>query len=108
MSAEGVSLARPYRTTMDPFSVVVEEEDDSGERLAEGVGSLSSGTFRAFVAALLLAQGGLFAASLGLLLAGFRGQLLLGGGLFVGGTVALVATAGIVRWHGRRDRPQEE
>lgn len=93
---------------MDPFSVVAEEDDDAGERLAEGVGSLSTTTFRAFVAALLLAQGGLFAASLGLLLAGFRGQVLLGSALFVGGTVALVATVGIVRWHGRRDRPQEQ
>lgn len=88
---------------MDPFSVVAEEDDDAGERLADGVGSLSSGTFRAFVAALLLAQGGLFAVSLGLLLAWFRGQVLLGGVLFVGGTAALVATAGIVHWHGRQD-----
>jgi hypothetical protein len=93
---------------MDPFSVVAEDDDDAGEQLADGVGSLSATTFRAFVAAFLLAQGGLFAASLGLLLAWFRGQVLLGGALFVGGTAALVVTVGIVRWHGRRDRPQED
>ncbi len=87
---------------MDPFSVVVEEDDDAGERLAGSVGSLSSGTFRAFVVALLLAQAGLFAASLGLLLGWFRAQWLLGGALFIGGIVALAATVGIVRWHARQ------
>jgi len=92
---------------MDPFSVVTEEDDDAGEELAEGVGSLSTTTFRAFVVALLLAQAGLFAASLGLLLGWFRAQWLLGGALFAGGIAALMATVGIVRWHGRRDRPQE-
>jgi len=92
---------------MDPFSVVAEEDDDAGEELAEGVGSLSTTTFRAFIVALLLAQAGLFAASLGLLLGWFRAQWLLGGALFVGGIAALAATVGIVRWHGRRDRPQE-
>lgn len=87
---------------MDPFSVVAEEDDDASEQLAEGVGGLSSTTFRAFVTALLLAQAGLFAASLGLLLGWFRSQWLLGGALFVGGTAALAATVGIVRWHSRR------
>lgn len=91
---------------MDPFSVVAEEDDTAGEDLADGVGSLSSATFRAFVAGLLLAQAGLFAASLGLLLVWFRGQSFLGGALAVGGAAALLATVWIVRWHGRRERPQ--
>jgi hypothetical protein len=82
--------------------MVATEDDDAGAELAEGVGALSKWTFRAWVVAFLLAQAGLFAASLGLLLAWFRGQLLLGGGLFVGGSVALLLTAGIVRWHRRQ------
>jgi hypothetical protein len=87
---------------MDPFSMVATEDDDAPAELAEGVGSLSSATFRAFVAALLLTQAGLFAASLGFLLGWFRGQWTLGGALFVGGVAALLVTVGIVRWHDRR------
>jgi hypothetical protein len=83
---------------MDPFSMVAaeEEQDHAGADLAEGVGSLDDGTFRDFIVALLLAQGGLFAASLGLMLWHFRGQGLLGGGLLAAGAVALVVTVVIV------------
>jgi uncharacterized membrane protein YhaH (DUF805 family) len=88
---------------MDPFSLVAAEEEPAAADLASGAGAMARETFYAFVAALLLAQAGLFATSLGLLLGWFRGQWLLGGGLAVGGVAALLATAAIVRWHDRRD-----
>jgi hypothetical protein len=89
--------------TLDPLSLVAEEEDSSSVDLTSGVRTMSGETFYAFVGALLLAQAGLFATSLGLLLGWFRGQWTLGGGLVAGGVIALVATAAIVLWHGRRD-----
>ena len=54
-------------------------------------------TFRAFWSAVVLANLGLFDASLGLMLAYFRGQALLGGALFVAGVVALGHTYRIYR-----------
>lgn len=87
---------------LDPFSLVAAEEERTGD-LDIDVEALGSRTFTAFVAALLLAQVGLFAASLGLMLGYFRGQWTLGGALFLGGVAALVVTVGIVRWHRRQD-----
>ena len=54
------------------------------------------------MASALLAQVGLFAASLGVMLMTFRDQWTLGGGLFVGGVLALAVTAGIYVWHERQ------
>lgn len=86
---------------LDPLSLFDEEFDRSGEFQAS-IGELPRATFWAFLGAALLGQVGLLAASLGLLLAGFRGQLILGGGLFVGGLFALGAAFGIYRWHRNR------
>jgi hypothetical protein len=83
---------------LDPFSVV-EEEDELPPEFETSVRTLSAATFWAFVASALLAQAGLFAASLGLLLIVFRGQWTLGGGLLVGGVLALAITAAIYVWH---------
>ncbi|MFB6121321.1 MAG: hypothetical protein ABEJ68_09420 [Halobacteriaceae archaeon] len=46
-------------------------------------------TLRAFLAIVVLSQVGLFAVSLGVMLAGFRGQVNLGGALVAAGAVAL-------------------
>jgi hypothetical protein len=86
---------------LDPFSLVAAEEERTGD-LDVDVEALGGRTFTAFVAALLLAQVGLFAASLGLMLGYFRGQWALGGALVLGGTAALLVTVVIVRWHRRQ------
>jgi hypothetical protein len=47
---------------------------------------------RSFWAAVIFANAGLFGVSLGLMLIGFRGQWFWGGGLLVGGLLALLRT----------------
>lgn len=81
---------------LDPLSLLDEEFDRSGEFQAS-ITELPRETFWAFLGAVLLGQVGLFAASLGLMLAGFRGQLVIGGALFVGGVLALGSTLVIYR-----------
>lgn len=82
---------------IDPLSLLDEEFDPSGE-FQGSVTELPRKVFWAFLGAALLGQVGLFAASLGLMLAGFRGQLVIGGALFVGGVLALGGTFVIHRW----------
>ncbi|RXK51339.1 DUF7322 domain-containing protein [Halorientalis pallida] len=87
----------------DPFSVVeTEEVAEPPEGLSESIQRADAATFWGFLAAVGLAQAGLFAASLGLMLGGFRGQWTLGGLLVGGGLVAMALAGGIVRWHRRR------
>lgn len=90
-----------FFSVLDPFSVV-EEEEELPPEFETSVRTLSAATFWAFVASALLAQVGLFAASLGVMLMTFRDQWTLGGGLFVGGVLALAVTAGIYVWHERQ------
>ena len=87
---------------LDPFSVVEEEDPEFTGEFQETMQRADGGTFWAFLAAALLAQVGLFATSLGLMLWWFRGQVALGGGLVVGGLVALVLTVAIYLWHRAR------
>jgi hypothetical protein len=82
---------------IDPFSLL-DEEFDPSEEFQGAVTELPREVFWAFLGAVLLAQVGLFAASLGLMLAGFRGQLVVGGTLFVGGVLALGGTFAIYYW----------
>lgn len=86
---------------LDPGSIL--EEGETDDDVGAIIGSAPKATLRAFVGAALLAQVGLFALSLGVLLAYFRGQSVLGGGLVVGGVVALVATLAVVRRQRRED-----
>lgn len=87
----------------DPFSVIeTEAVTEPPEGLEDSIQRADAATFWGFLAAAGLAQAGLFAASLGLMLAGFRGQGTLGGVLVGGGVVALALAGGIVRWHRRR------
>ena len=81
---------------LDPLSLLDEEFDRSGAFQAS-IEELPREVFWAFLGAVLLGQVGLFAASLGLMLAGFRGQLLVGGALFAGGVLALGGTLVIYR-----------
>jgi hypothetical protein len=88
---------------LDPFSVMEEESPaEPSTDLGESMQRADGGTFWGFLAAAILAQAGLFATSLGLMFAGFRGQWRLGGVLVAGGVVALGATVGIVWWHRTR------
>jgi len=87
---------------LDPFSIIEEESERPGE--FQGTIQRADGaTFWAFLAAVVLAQVGLFAASLGLMLVYFQGQSAIGGSLFVGGVIALALTVGIYWWHRTRD-----
>lgn len=83
---------------LDPFSVL-EEEHEPGDDLQATIQHRDDGTLRRFGVAVVLTQVGLFALSLGLLLWWFRGQAALGGGLVVGGLLALVVTAFVYRRH---------
>lgn len=82
---------------IDPLSLLDEEFDPSGE-FQGAVTELPGEVFWGFLGAALLGQVGLFAASLGLMLVGFRGQLVIGGALFAGGVLALGGTFVIYRW----------
>ena len=92
-----VSPARTVPVVLDPLSLLDEEFDRSGE-FQSSVTELPGEVFWAFLGAVLLAQVGLFAASLGLMLVGFRGQLLIGGSLLAGGTLALGSALALYRW----------
>ena len=88
---------------LDPLSMLEEEEDpDFSAEFQETIERADSGTLWAFIAAVLLAQAGLFAVSLGAMLIWFRNQWTLGGGLVGGGGVALALTVGIYWWHRTR------
>ena len=80
----------------DPFA------GDDGDVADEDVQSALTDTPRetlvAFVTVAILVHGGLFAASLGAMLVGFRGQWTVGGGLLVGGVGALALAVVRYRW----------
>lgn len=84
---------------LDPFSLL-EEETGPTEDLQESIQEIPRKTVWAFILAVLLAQAGLLAVSVGLMLVGFRGQWTVGGMLFSGGIFALIATVVVHRWHG--------
>ena len=86
------------RLVLDPFSLVDEPTGQTKE-LEGSIQKISGTTLWSFILAVFLAQAGLFAASLGLMLVGFRDQWTVGGVLFAGGLLALVITVGIHRWH---------
>lgn len=86
--------ARALRRTVFPGPA----EDERADRdLREGLRNVSPETLRAFVLAAVAVQAGLFAVSLGLMLVWFRGQRAVGGGLVVGGLVALAVGAALYR-----------
>ena len=85
---------------LDPFSLLT-EDDPSSDLSSKAIGDVPRGTFWSFVGALLLAQIGLAAASLGLLYGFVLGRWTLGGALFVAGVVAMAGAVGIYWWHGR-------
>ena len=77
-----------------------DDEDPFADDDTEFEGSLSGipvATLRAFLVIAILAQVGLFVVSLGAMLAGFRGQTTLGGGLAAVGALALLAAALVYR-----------
>lgn len=63
---------------------------DGDDDLEDALKETSRSTLLAFITAAALVHVGLFGASLGAMLIGFRGQWLLGGALTVGGGFALV------------------
>ena len=80
------------------------EDEQANRNLEEGLRKASPETLRAFVFLAVAIQVGLFAASLGVLLVGFREQRLLGGALAVGGLLALALSVAGYRRHRRRVR----
>jgi uncharacterized membrane protein YhaH (DUF805 family) len=87
-----------YLIVLDPFSVLDEENESVGD-FQESIRRIPRRTFWAFILAVLLTQAGLFAVSLGLMLIGFRNQWTVGGALVSVGTLALLVTVLIYRWH---------
>lgn len=85
---------------LDPFSLA-DDEGTSGQDFKKAIKETPRGTFRDFLLAALLAHGGLFAGSLGVMLWVFRGQRLLGGGLAIAGLLALGLTVVVYRRHKR-------
>ena len=85
---------------LDPFSLLSEDES-SPDVSAGAIGDVPRGTFWSFVGALLLAQVGLAAASIGLLYGFVLGQWTLGRALVAVGVVAMGGATGIYRWHRR-------
>jgi len=84
----------------DPLSFAETDTDLTGD-LQASIQDAPCETVWAFALAFLLAQVGLFAVSLGPMLAWFRGQRLLGGALFAGGCLALAGTVAVYLWHQR-------
>ncbi|MFC4549270.1 MULTISPECIES: DUF7322 domain-containing protein [Halorussus] len=77
----------------DPFD---EDDDEAADRdLRRSIGKISPVTLREFVLLAVLIQVGLFAASLGLMLAAFRGQDVFGGALVGIGALALALAAAV-------------
>lgn len=82
----------------DPFSLLDEGSESTGD-LQESIQTIPRRTLWAFILAVLFAQAGLFAVSLGLMLIGFRNQWTVGSALVSVGALALVITVVIYRWH---------
>ena len=88
---------------LDPDSLLnkIEPSGEFQESMSS-IGEMPRETLWAFILAIWFAHVGLFALSLGLLLIGFWGWWPIGGLLVVGGTLALVITVAVVRWHRTR------
>lgn len=86
---------------LDPLSMLEDERESAGGSF-DAVSEASRDTVWWFIIAVVLAQVGLAAVSLGVLFAVVLGRWSLGGALTVGGTLALGLTVGIYRRHGTR------
>jgi hypothetical protein len=86
---------------LDPFDLLSEDDPESADFSSSAIGDVSRGTFWSFVGALLLAQVGLAAISLGLLYGLVLDQWTVGGVLVVGGVLAMGGVTGIYWWHRR-------
>lgn len=73
----------------DPLADPFGDDGEGDEELAETFSEIDRSTLLAFVVVAAFVHAGLFAVALGLLLLGFRGQWLLGGGLAIAGLLAL-------------------
>lgn len=86
---------------LDPLSML-NEETNSTEEFQESIQEIPRETLWPFLLAVLLAQVGLFALSLGLMLIVFRNQWTIGSLLFFGGMFAVIATVGVYLYHRKR------
>lgn len=84
---------------LDPTSMLA--DDDAEAEVGRALHEVPQSTLRAFAGGVLLAQVGLFAVSLGVLVAAFRDQTVLGAAFVAVGVGSLLATLVIVR---RQDR----
>ena len=85
----------------DPFAGDRGGEDEADADIEQSLGEIPRQTLLAFIVVGVLVHAGLFAAALGLMLVGFRGQWLVGGGLAVGGVLALAIA--VVRYRRYRN-----
>ncbi|TYL39390.1 hypothetical protein CV102_06835 [Natronococcus pandeyae] len=76
--------------------------DDGADELEDTFNSIERSTLVAFIVVAVLVHAGLFGASLGVMLIGFRAQWIFGGALTVGGVLALVL--GVVAYRRYRSR----
>ncbi|ELY51226.1 DUF7322 domain-containing protein [Natronorubrum bangense] len=80
----------------DPFGG---GDGNSGDDLEEAFSEGSRSTLLAFIIVAVLVHAGLFSASLGVMLIGFRGQWVVGSALAIGGVLALgLAVVGYRRY----------
>ncbi|WP_049912435.1 DUF7322 domain-containing protein [Natrialba hulunbeirensis] len=81
----------------DPFGDGSTGDGEADDDIAGTFESIDRSTLLAFVTVGVLVHGGIFAASLGAMLVGFRGQWVVGGTLAVAGVAALILSVGIYR-----------
>ena len=105
----GDPLRDPFEN--DPLEDAFEDPaggSESDEDLERAFDELSSETLLAFIVVGVLVHVGVFVGALGLMLLGFRGQWLVGGGLAIAGLAALgLAVATYRRYRARKDSESE-
>ena len=93
-------LEDPFES--DPLEDPTGGRDSGDDDLEETFSEISRSTLLAFVVVAVLVHAGLFGASLGVMLIGFRSQWVGGGALAIGGGLALVVAVVVYRRYSAR------
>ncbi|MFD1563597.1 hypothetical protein ACFR99_08555 [Haloarchaeobius amylolyticus] len=93
-------LEDPFES--DPFEDPIGDRSGGDSDLERTFSKISRSTLLAFVVVAGLIHAGLFGASLGVMLIGFRSQWVGGGALVIGGGVALVVAVVVYRRYSAR------
>ncbi|SDC02404.1 hypothetical protein [Natrinema hispanicum] len=86
----------------DPFEDPIGGGDSDDDDLEQTFSEILRSTLLAFVVVAVLVHAGLFGASLGVMLIGFRSQWVGGGALAIGGTLTLVVAVVVYRRYSAR------